>query len=117
MRRKWHAVEITEGPNSGTWEVYEDGTLEKVWPEEGREAWTLCTLNPGLETFAETRPEIAGLGWYARMMAAAPDMRRLLQKVAKFDYYDRDKMRRAARALIEAIDDGIDYEEMETEWK
>ena len=116
MRRKWHAEEITEGPNAGTWEVYEDGTLEKVWPEEGREAWTLCTLNPGLETFAETRPEIAGLGWYARMMAAAPDMRRLLQKVAKDDY-DWDKMRKAARALIEAIDDGIDYEEMETEWK
>ena len=37
-------------------------------------------------------------------MAAAPDMRRLLQKVAKGDY-DWDKMRRAVYDLLSAIDD------------
>lgn len=116
MRRKWHAEEITEGPNSGTWEVYEDGTLEKVWPEEGCEAWTLCTLNPVLETFAETRPEIASLEWYARMMAAAPDMRRLLKAWAD-GKQPWDKLKLKTRELIKSIDEHFDYEEMETEWR
>lgn len=116
MLRKWFAEEITSGPNAGTWEVYERGTLEKEWPAEGREEWTLCTINPGLETFAETRPEVASLEWYARMMAAAPDMRRLLQKIVKGDY-DFDKMRRAARDLINAIDNGFSYEEMKDSWE
>ena len=116
MRRTWHAEEVREGPNAGTWEVYEDGSLEAMWPQERREAWTLCTLNPGLDTLREERPEIADTGWYARMMAAAPDMRRLLKKIAKGDY-DWDKMCRAARNLINAIDDGIDDEEMRQSWE
>ena len=55
--------------------------------------------------------------YYARMMAAAPEMRRLLQAIIN-GKTPWDKLTVKARALLKSIDDGgYDYyEEMSTTW-
>ena len=119
MIRKWYADQIPEGhPNAGEWEVWEQGTSNAMWPAEGKASWTLCSLNPNLQTLSEEEPEVAPPEYYARMMAAAPEMRRLLQAYLN-GKTPLHKLHARTRALLAAIDDGgYDYyEERKDSWE
>ena len=113
--RKWYVEDMSTQEDWGHIEIVEEGPGEAMWPAEGKESWTLACLNPRLAPLAEENPSIADMGWYARMMAAAPMMRHLLEMCRKDDYLDM-KLSKKIRELLENIDNGYDQSEMKESW-
>lgn len=126
-RRKWRAVRIEEehlfgNVFEGSYKIVETG-LHDEYTDMGentgeKEQWPIAYIEPRLESWGDERPEIASLEWYARMMAAAPDLRFLLRK-AYTQVYD-ETLRKQIRDLFTAIDEGyevMNYEEIRSSWE
>lgn len=104
--RKWNINSTDNG-----FYINEEGVNEAQWPLQGKETWTLAQINPNLESLAEENFSVASMEWYARMMAAAPMMRHLLEKCDK-DGWDI-KWSNRLHELLKSIDNGYDQSEME----